>query len=198
MVDRESIMEATRECLSEWCDLEDDAWRLVAGDVTSHVGHSSGPDLAKKWSLLFNGAYQLAIRRASKEFSMLRHNDGSWHRLYADTPLGRSVQLFISRDKNPKTLATASLAKKLYSAVDEYFFRSPAARGSYIHCLKWQGVIALNGQHLCKVQTDEPGQHVVLWNNDLVAQRNVCKQSILARFQELAASRRDGGTQWAV
>ena len=78
----------------------------------------AGPELAKQFTLQFNGEGGLATRRAKKAGQLLRKGD-VWKQFTVTSPAEGAVPLYIAMDKNGKTVATERGVKNQRNAFVE-------------------------------------------------------------------------------
>ena len=102
---------------------------------TPEKGTKRGTNL----TIQFHGPPLVGASLVTKCFQSLRLGEGHWQQFWAKSPDDEWVELFIPRDQNPRTRATAALGKRALAVVKqmaaEIDFKEP------LHLLKFQGYI---------------------------------------------------------
>ena len=89
-------------------------------------------------------------------------------------------------DRSPKQKITLALGRKLKEAIDYNLVGDLSVYTSYL--LRWEGVCTIDWQHVAKVEVTAPGEHKLLWCNEVVGRLGLDKQAIISKFEELLAS----------
>lgn len=183
----------TQELIDKAALSEGIAGWLLEADLGDHY-ELLGPDhgIAKNWVVQLQGAEGLAARRVRKALDLLRGADGEWRQLQATSPLGRPINLYVSKDKNQKQMATERLSKKLFTILKEL----SCLRGKKMHLLKREGMVCVAWKPLARIEPEASGAYTLFWNASKVAEHGVNKAEVV---ESLAAASGGGadGVEWS-
>lgn len=135
------------------------------------------PTLGKDFYIKFNGAHGFASKRGRKAFDLLRSQDGTWKKYHVEPLGGSRIDVFISKDKNKKTLREEAAARKLLRAFRQiYEDKKP-------HLVKKDSSITVDWVHVAEIEAT-PEQTKVLWNHAGVQKAGIVKNKIMEAFEE--------------
>ena len=181
LVARAAVLESISPWMSE-AGLSDDHWDLL--------GDQNG--LARNFVVRFSGPDALAARRARKCLAIRRMPDGTWRpNPRVNTPMNRSVEIYVSPDKSPRQLRTEQGGRKLLKA-----FRAVHPTKS-VHLDKREGVVNVEWKACAKVLAHpEVGVFTIQWNAAVVAELAIQKVQIKEAFDADTGAR--SNIQWSI
>ena len=149
--------------------------------------------LAYSWSIAFYGEPVVAARKCRKTLSNMKLASGGWDQIFANTPLNRESQLYISPNKNKKREATQVLTKRLHALIES---KLDPELGP-LHALKPEGVFVFYWRPLCKVVPKADQTFDLYWNSPVLASTSLDKEDIIASMEN-RVSIRAGAVLWSL
>lgn len=170
---RDTLLISVKEWLGE-LGIPEESWKLA------------GPPQGKQFSLFFSGPSGAGIRRARKANMGLRQEDGTWREIMVPTVDGPTSKLFIGPDKPPKQICEERMGKKLETILSETNPKFRLKLFKYAGDNKRETHIKVGGKTLLKCLAISREEQTPLWDNALVAELNIDKPNILAKFNTTA------------
>ena len=149
-VAKKKILEAITPWLTKDAGYDPSLWRL------------DGPQFARKFDLVFNGANSgdTGARRANYANLLLRNEDRTWNKIFVKNPEGEDIELFISKDDSPKHNREITLGKRLEKAIKR---AAGADREELFFFHKPSRSIKFKGKLLAKVEAESFEICEVMW-----------------------------------
>ena len=97
-------------------------WLSTESSLTDQVGRLDGPELGRKFDLVFHGnpnTPDTGKKRAELANLSLRKPDGTGTKKFTTGPEGERVELFISKDDSTKSNREITLGKRLFEAFEK-------------------------------------------------------------------------------
>jgi len=115
--------------------------------------------LNKYWNIQFTGQGAAGAAAASKFLGSLKEGPKLWRKIFASSPNGTDVQVFVGPDKSLHTQALETTTKRLSNILTA----SLGEWADQLFTMRPEGLIFYNWEPLCKVEVAPGGLCTVGW-----------------------------------
>ena len=175
---KKSVEDAVREWVEKWSGCPAGHWSVV------------GKQAAKRFTLKFTGATNLATRRAHKAFQSLRDSTGSWHELNVTTVGGDRKRLFIDENKTGKQIAMERDARRAYRAVCAVLEEDPS-KTKRVHCNKRDGRVTIDHIPTVKVTPVKGAISQLGFNEAQLVKSSITRENITKEYDKAPSAHED-------
>ena len=173
--------------LSSFADLVVPLLQGLGYSIGSHFSLPGNPNVLNKfWTIQFLGQISEASTAAARFLSSLKEGPKLWRKIFALSPSGVAVQVFVGPDKSLHQQALETTTKRLSNLLN-------TALGEWsdqLFTMRPEGLIFYNWEPLCQVKVAPGGQCTVGWEPKLADYCCIEQASIVATLcsETLAAA----------
>jgi hypothetical protein len=146
--------------------------------------------LSKFFSIHFLGALDAAVTNSNRLLDSLRTAPGKWRQLFAATPAGSTIQLYLGPDKSIKQQALEVTTKR-FAAILATQMSSVSA--DLLYSMRSEGLVFHNFQPLALIGVQEGGICNISWNPLVATELGLNQGDILQTLTAETRAAAEGG-----